>query len=64
MFKSMSYGEGNFSKDKIQYGIDDKAKLLMSQKKSHSYGNANILTHEAKFKLVRRGHGDPIARYP
>ncbi len=33
MFKSMSNGLNTFTKDKNQYGIDDKTKLIMSQKK-------------------------------
>jgi hypothetical protein len=64
MFKSMSHGEGNFSKDKVQYGIDDKAKQLISQKKTHNFVPPNRVSHETKFKLARRGHGDPIGRYP
>jgi hypothetical protein len=64
MFKSMSHGEGNFTKDKIQYGVDDKVKMLISQKKSRTFGNYNRVVHEARFKLARKGHGDPISRYP
>lgn len=45
MFKSMSHGGTNFTKDKVQYGIDDKAKLTMSQKKYHVYGNSKRVTH-------------------
>lgn len=64
MFKSMSHGESNFTKDRIQYGLDDKAKLIMSQKKSHTFVGHSKVTHDNKFKLARRGHGDPIGRYP
>lgn len=64
MFKSMSHGDSNFTKDKVAFGIDEKAKLIMSQKKSHGSRNYRGVTHEANFKLARRGHGDPIGRYP
>ena len=64
MFKSMSHGDSNFTKDKVQYGIDDKAKSLIEKKKSHNYGNYHRYNHENKFKLARKGHGDPIGRYP
>lgn len=60
----MSHGGSNFSKDKVQYGIDDKTRMIMSQKKSHTYGNCQRVTHDAKFKPAVRGHGDPIGRYP
>jgi hypothetical protein len=64
MFKSMSHGDSSFIKDKVQYGLDDKAKQLISQKKSYNYGGYNRIVHDNKFKLARRGHGDPIGRYP
>ena len=60
----MSHGGNNFAKNKDQYGIDDKTKMLMTQKKPHTYSNYNRVSHEAKFKPARKGHGDPIARYP
>ena len=45
MFKSMSHGNTNFTKNKVQYGIDDKTKMNMSQKKSHVYGNSKRVSH-------------------
>jgi hypothetical protein len=45
MFKSMSHGGNNFTKDKVQYGVDDKTKMNMSQKKSHIYGNTKKVNH-------------------
>ena len=45
MFKSMSHGNSNFTKDKVQYGIDEKSKTLMNQKKSMVYGHSKIVSH-------------------
>lgn len=64
MFKSMSHGGSNFTKDKLQYGLDERTKMLMSQKKGASNANYKRVTHDAKFKPAVRGHGDPIGRYP
>ena len=64
MFKSMSHGDSHFTKDKVAYGVDDKTKLIMSQKKSQGGGNYHGVVHETNFKLARKGHGDPIGRYP
>jgi hypothetical protein len=64
MFKSMSHGGGNFTKDKYQYGVDDKTKMLMNQKKTHYYGNYKRVIHEARFKPAGDKHGGPIGRYP
>lgn len=64
MFKSMSHGGSTFTNDKRQFGQDDRTKLIMSQKKPQHYGNIKTVTHDANFKLARRGHGDPIGRYP
>lgn len=33
MFKSMSHGSKTFAKDKAVFGEDDKAKLVLSQRK-------------------------------
>ena len=64
MFKSMSHGNKKFTKDKAAYGYDDKAKGIMNQKKTISYGNYKRVTHDYKFKPAIKGHGDPIGRYP
>jgi hypothetical protein len=37
MFKSMSHGDSNFAKDRLQYGIDEQAQRLINQKKSHAF---------------------------
>jgi hypothetical protein len=36
----------------------------MNQKKSLVFAPQHRVTHENKFKLARKGHGDPIGRYP
>ena len=64
MFKSMSHGNKNFSKNKEQYGEDEKAKMIINQKKNTSYGHYKRVNHDYNFKPARKGHGDPIARYP
>ncbi len=64
MFKSMSHGGNFFSKEKTVFGMDDHAKMILSRKKPFKFGNYNRLNHENRFKLARRGHGDPIGRYP
>jgi hypothetical protein len=64
MFRSMSHGNSLFTRERAIYGIDDQAKMLLSQKKPFRFGPYKRTTHETKFKLARRGHGDPIGRYP
>lgn len=64
MFKSMSHGDSNFTKDRAQFGIDEKTKKLIESKKTHNYGNSLRYNHENQFKLARKGHGDPIGKYP
>lgn len=64
MFRSTSHGGNYFTKERIQYGLDEKSKMLMSQRKPFRFGQYKRVKHEVKFKLARRGHGDPIARYP
>lgn len=64
MFKSMSHGGKNFNKDKVDYGEDEKAKMLINSKKTVTYGHYKRVNHDYKFKPARKGHGDPIGRYP
>ena len=64
MFKSMSHGNKAFTKDKEQYGIDAQAEQIMKQKKGSHQVRGESVNQDARFKLARRGHGDPIARYP
>lgn len=64
MFRSTSHGGDYFSKDRLVFGIDDKSRMLLSQKKPFKFTTPKKLNHEVRFKLARRGHGDPIGRYP
>ena len=41
----MSHGNGNFTKDKLKFGVDERTKMLMSQKKTPVYGNYKRVTH-------------------
>lgn len=41
----MSHGNNAFTKDKLQYGEDDKTKQLMNQKKSYQYTYNNMVNH-------------------
>ena len=36
----------------------------MKEKKNISYGPYNRINHDYNFKPARKGHGDPLARYP
>lgn len=38
--------------------------MLSSRKKSFSTSHITKYPHENNFKLARRGHGDPINKYP
>ena len=38
--------------------------MLMKEKKNISYGPYNRINHDYNFKPARKGHGDPLARYP
>ena len=63
MFKSMSHGNKTFTKDKEQYGNDAKAEQIAAQNRSTARV-ATSVNNQERFKLARRGHGDPIGRYP
>jgi hypothetical protein len=64
MFRSVSHGGRTFSKDKIIYGLDEKTKSQLTQKTPIKSLKSVFAKHDTKFKLARRGHGDPIGRYP
>ena len=66
-FKGTGHGNRAFSADRHVYGEDDEAKEMLSSRKmrrAYSSTHINKYKHESKFKLARRGHGDPIGRYP
>jgi hypothetical protein len=60
----MSHGDILFSSDKRQYGIDNKTEELIKKRHEFTLGSPVKVTHEANFKLARKGHGDPLGRYP
>jgi hypothetical protein len=64
MFRSRSYGGGSFTRDRLQFGLDEKSRMILSQRKPFKFGSYRRTNHEIRFKLARRGHGDPIGRYP
>ena len=64
IFRTMSHGSILFSNDKRIYGEDDKVKELMNSKKKMIETARHSFNHQTQFKLARRGHGDPIGKYP
>jgi hypothetical protein len=63
-FRSMSHGNIIFSGNQETYGFDNKAKEIMKSKSPFLESPPLIVSHDGNFKLVRRGHGDPLAKYP
>lgn len=66
-FKGMSHGNRAFSADKQVYGEDDEAQSVLSSRRmrrAYSSTHINKYKHENRFKLARKGHGDPIGKYP
>ena len=63
LFKSASHGNRAFSKNSDVYGEDAKTKSMM-QKPRERVKTIGSVQHETDFKLSRRGHGDPIGKYP
>jgi len=63
-FRSMSHGNLIFSTDQEIYGRDNKAKENMKGKSPFVESAPYVVSHDGNFKLVRRGHGDPIGKYP
>lgn len=64
MFRSTSHGGNYFSKERLQFGLDDKSTKALEHRKTFKFGPYSRVKHEVRFKLARRGHGDPIGRYP
>lgn len=48
----------------MTYGIDPEGEELLKKKKIFVNSPPRAVHHETQFKLSRRGHGDPIGRYP
>lgn len=65
MMRTMSHGDILFFNDKDTFGFDQKAKELITTRRSPFVQTApRKYRHETNFKLARRGHGDPIGKYP
>jgi hypothetical protein len=65
MPRTMSHGDILFSKNAATYGFDNKAEEIMKTSRSPFVMSApRKFRHEADFKLARRGHGEPIGKYP
>lgn len=45
MFRSMSHGNTYFNREKSVFGIDDKAKMLISQRKPFQFGKYKRVNH-------------------
>jgi hypothetical protein len=60
----MSHGNIFFGTDKNIYGVDAEGEELLKNKKAFKSSAPKVVYHEASFKLTRRGHGDPIGKYP
>lgn len=60
----MTHTKGVFSKNAIVYGQDAKAKQNLQTKTTRAKTTMATFPHEAAFKPARRGHGDPIAKFP
>jgi hypothetical protein len=60
----MSHGDKPFVKDLFTYGEDAKAKQILQSKSTRAKTSMNLFPHEAAFKPARRGHGDPLCRFP
>lgn len=64
LFRSMSHGDILFTSHKKTYGIDQRTAELLKRKHSHQLSPPRKTNHETSFKLARRGHGDPIGKFP
>jgi hypothetical protein len=63
-YKTMSHGNKLFTKNSIAYGEDAKAKQILKPKSPRSKTTMSVFPHEAAFKPARRGHGDPLGKFP
>lgn len=64
LFRSMSHGDVLFTSHKKTYGIDQRTAEFLKKKHSQQLSPPRKVTHETSFKLARRGHGDPIGKFP
>jgi hypothetical protein len=63
-FRSMSHGNILLTSNKKLFETDGKMKELMSSKNPFLETPPKVFSHESKFKLVRKGHGESIGKYP
>jgi hypothetical protein len=64
MFRSMSHGDIRFTNDKALYGLDSKSIDVLKSKHIFKESIPKKFSHDTNFKLARRGHGDPLGKYP
>lgn len=65
MPRTMSHGDILFATNRETYGFDSKAQDIIKTSRSPFVMSApRKFRHESSFKLARRGHGDPIGKYP
>lgn len=65
MPRNMSHGDILFSSNRATFGFDDQAQIIMKTSRSPFVITApRKISHESEFKLARRGHGEPIGKYP
>lgn len=65
MPRNISHGDILFSDNRATFGFDDQAQIIMKTSRSPFVMTApQKFRHESDFKLARRGHGDPLGKYP
>lgn len=62
----MSHGNSILNKASKVYGLDNEAKSMIERSKNKRVKteSVHVYPHETKFKLARKGYGDPIGPYP
>jgi hypothetical protein len=63
-FKSTVHGNRALVKDLITYGLDDKAKKLMSERSVRAKTAGNCFHHEAPFKPGIKYPGSTLNKFP
>lgn len=64
LFRSMSHGDVLFSSDRKAYGLDQRTEELLKRRRTVELSPPVRTNHETGFKPARRGHGDPIGKFP
>lgn len=60
----MSHGDILFSNDKKVYGLDNRTQELLKKKHEFTCSQPVKVNHESEWIPVRRGHGDPLGKFP